>query len=101
MTTAMGSDQLAVTIAIRQALLNEGYEWVVDIDIEQFFDKVNHDKLIQILREQEMTATKSDPEILESRSNGKRVGESDNHGRATRRTTFRRVFQCLPSTANI
>lgn len=40
--------------AIRQALcyLNDGYEWVVDIDIEQFFDKVNHDKLIQILREQ-------------------------------------------------
>lgn len=40
--------------AIGQALgyLNEGYEWVIDIDIEQFFDKVNHDKLIQILREQ-------------------------------------------------
>lgn len=40
--------------AIRQALcyLNDGYEWLVDIDIEQFFDKVNHDKLIQILREQ-------------------------------------------------
>lgn len=40
--------------AIMQALkyLNSGYEWVIDIDIEQFFDKVNHDKLIQILREQ-------------------------------------------------
>ena len=40
--------------AIKQALeyLNAGYEWVIDIDIEQFFDKVNHDKLIQILREQ-------------------------------------------------
>ena len=40
--------------AIRQALcyLNDGYEWVVDIDIEQFFDRVNHDKLIQVLREQ-------------------------------------------------
>ena len=40
--------------AIKQALeyLNEGYEWVIDIDIEQFFDKVNHDKLIQILRGQ-------------------------------------------------
>lgn len=36
--------------AIKQALeyLNSGYEWVIDIDIEQFFDKVNHDKLIQI-----------------------------------------------------
>ena len=40
--------------AIKQALiyLNQGNEWVIDIDIEQFFDKVNHDKLIQILREQ-------------------------------------------------
>lgn len=40
--------------AIKQALeyLNDGYEWVIDIDIEQFFDKVNHDRLIQILREQ-------------------------------------------------
>jgi group II intron reverse transcriptase/maturase len=40
--------------AIKQALeyLNSGYEWVIDIDIEQFFDKVNHDKLIQILREE-------------------------------------------------
>ena len=40
--------------AIRQApcYLNKRYEWGVDIDIEQFFEKVNHDKLIQILREQ-------------------------------------------------
>ncbi|MDF9867275.1 RNA-directed DNA polymerase, partial [Bacilli bacterium PM5-3] len=40
--------------AINQALnyLNKGSEWIIDIDIEQFFDKVNHDKLIQILREQ-------------------------------------------------
>lgn len=40
--------------AINKALeyVNEGYEWVIDIDIEKFFDKVNHDKLIQILRQQ-------------------------------------------------
>lgn len=39
--------------AINEALLhlNEGYEWVVDLDIEKFFDKVNHDKLISIIRE--------------------------------------------------
>ena len=34
--------------AINQALkyLNEGYEWIIDFDIEKFFDRVNHDKLI-------------------------------------------------------
>jgi len=37
--------------------LNDGYEWVIDIDIEQFFDKVNHDKLIQVLREQVKDST--------------------------------------------
>lgn len=39
--------------AIAEALvyLNEGYEWVIDLDIEKYFDTVNHDKLISILRE--------------------------------------------------
>ena len=39
--------------AIEEALgyLNEGYEWVIDIDIEKYFDTVNHDKLVSILRE--------------------------------------------------
>lgn len=40
--------------AVFQALdyLNQGYTWVVDLDIEKFFDMVNHDKLISIIREQ-------------------------------------------------
>lgn len=40
--------------AMEEALgyLNEGYEWVVDFDIKKFFDTVNHDKLISIIREQ-------------------------------------------------
>ena len=37
--------------------LNEGYEWIVDLDIEKFFDTVNHDKLISILRENVNDAT--------------------------------------------
>ena len=39
--------------AMEQALayLNSGYEWVIDLDIEKYFDTVNHDKLISILRE--------------------------------------------------
>ena len=40
-------------MAIEKALeyLNNGCEWVVDLDIEKYFDTVNHDKLISILRE--------------------------------------------------
>ena len=39
--------------AMEQALeyLNAGCEWVIDLDIEKYFDTVNHDKLISILRE--------------------------------------------------
>ena len=29
--------------------LNDGYEWIVDIDLEKFFDTVNQDKLINII----------------------------------------------------
>ncbi len=37
--------------AINQALvyINEGYKIVVDIDLEKFFDRVNHDKLMHLL----------------------------------------------------
>jgi Reverse transcriptase (RNA-dependent DNA polymerase). len=33
------------------SFLNQGFEWVIDLDIEKYFDTVNHDKLISILRE--------------------------------------------------
>lgn len=38
-------------MAIEKALeyMNQYREWIVDIDLEKFFDKVNHDKLIQIV----------------------------------------------------
>ena len=29
-----------------QVYINEGYGWVLDIDLEKFFDRVNHDKLM-------------------------------------------------------
>jgi RNA-directed DNA polymerase len=37
--------------AIEQAskFVQEGKEWVVDIDLEKFFDKINHDRLMQRL----------------------------------------------------
>lgn len=37
--------------AIREAkgYIEEGYRWVVDMDLEKFFDKVNHDRLMSTL----------------------------------------------------
>lgn len=39
--------------AIEQVLeyLDDGYQWVIDLDIEKYFDTINHDKLISIIRE--------------------------------------------------
>ena len=38
-------------MAIAQGLkdMNEGYRWIVDIDLEKFFDTVNHDRLINLV----------------------------------------------------
>lgn len=38
-------------MAIIKALeyMNDGFQWVVDIDLEKFFDTVNHDKLISLV----------------------------------------------------
>jgi RNA-directed DNA polymerase len=33
-------------VAQAQQYMAEGYRWVVDLDLEKFFDRVNHDKLI-------------------------------------------------------
>ncbi len=32
-----------------QMNLNEGYEWVIELDLEKFLDRVNHDKLMGLL----------------------------------------------------
>ena len=38
-------------MAILKALefMNDGYQWVVNIDLEKFFDNVNHDKMISLI----------------------------------------------------
>ena len=46
-------------IAQAQIYIEEGYRFVVDIDLEQFFDRVNHDKLMS-----EMAKRISDKRIL-------------------------------------
>lgn len=48
--------------AVRQArsYIKQGYRWVIDIDLEKFFDKVNHDRLMRKLSQQI-----DDPRVLQ------------------------------------
>ena len=41
------SCEMAVTKALEY--FNDGYDWIVDIDLEKFFDNVCHDKLISLI----------------------------------------------------
>src|SRR6478752_6049155 len=36
-------------VLLAQSYLNEGKTWVIEFDLENFFDKVNHDRLMSIL----------------------------------------------------
>ena len=36
-------------VARAQEYLREGYGWVVDLDLEKFFDQVNHDRLMAVI----------------------------------------------------
>jgi RNA-directed DNA polymerase len=36
-------------VKLAQSYIRKGYRWVVDIDLEKFFDKVNHDRLMTTL----------------------------------------------------
>ena len=40
-------------------IMNDGYEWIVNIDLERFFDTVHHDRLMNII-----SRTVSDGEVI-------------------------------------
>jgi group II intron reverse transcriptase/maturase len=41
------SCEMAITRSLE--LINDGYDWIVDIDLERFFDTVHHDRLMNII----------------------------------------------------
>lgn len=44
--TASVRNEAVTAIAEARTHLEEGHEWVVDIDLEKFFDQVNHECLL-------------------------------------------------------
>jgi RNA-directed DNA polymerase len=55
-TFSAGSDGFRPGRSAHQAIarapqdLQEGYPWVGDLDLEKFFDRVNHDKLMRLIK---------------------------------------------------
>ena len=73
----------------------EGRRWVVDLDLEKFFDRVNHDVLMaRVVREGEgRTGVEADPALSGSGTDGRRGGECANGRHAARRATVAAVVQ--------
>ena len=67
--------------------LNDGYDWIVDIDLEKFFDTVNQDRLITIIRRtiKDGDVVSLIKKVSKCRSNGKRSIKTNKTRNATRR----------------
>ena len=61
-----------------QKYIADGYRWVVDLDLEKFFDRVNHDKLMAKIAERvsDKRMLKLIRTFLAGRCDGRRTGES-------------------------
>jgi hypothetical protein len=71
---------------------------VVDLDLEKFFDTVNHDLLIKMVREtvSEEAIITLIKEVLEKRGDGGRTGQPERAGDAAGREPIAVVEQHIP-----
>ena len=74
-------------MAQAQAYIAEGYGFTVDMDLEKFFDRVNHDMLDGSYRQAggRQATAQTHSGVLERRGDGERAGESVGRGHAARR----------------
>jgi len=77
-------------VAQAQQYIAEGHGWCVDLDLEKFFDRVNHDKLTgQIAkRVEDKRLLKLIRAFLKAGVMEKRVGQPKRGGDSARGTTF-------------
>ena len=66
-------------MAQAQQYIAQGYEWVIDLDLEKFFDLVNHDKLMgQIAKRiEDKRLLKLIRALLNARGDGERTGQPE------------------------
>jgi RNA-directed DNA polymerase len=65
-------------VAQAQQYIAEGHGWCVDLDLEKFFDRVNHDKLMGQIAKR----------VEECRGDGERVGQPERGRDSARWSTF-------------
>ena len=77
-------------VAQAQHYIAKGYSWVVDLDLEKFFDRVNHDKLMgQIIqRVEDERLWKLIRAFFKCRGDGERVGQPKRGRDSARGPTF-------------
>jgi RNA-directed DNA polymerase len=77
-------------VAQAQRYIAEGHGWCVDLDLEKFFDRVNHDKLMGQIAQtgRGQAAAETHPGILECRGDGERVGQPERRRDSARRSPF-------------
>ena len=65
-------------VAKAQQYIAAGRAWVVDLDLEKFFDRVNHDRLMKslALRVADKLDASVDRRVLEGGCDGERAGGS-------------------------
>lgn len=82
-------------VAQAQQYIVAGYSWVVDLDLEKFFDRVNHDKLMGAGRQTSrgQAAVEAHPVVLERRGDGEWTGQPKCGRNSARRSAFATVVQ--------
>jgi RNA-directed DNA polymerase len=82
-------------VAAAQQHVADGYRWVVDIDLEKFFDRVNHDRLMAAVarRVQDKRLLRLIRAFLKRRGDGERAGQGDRRGHAARRAALAAAVQ--------
>ena len=100
-STATASDRDAARTtrcARRSGTSRSGRRWVVDVDLEKFFDRVNHDVLMGRLakRIDGQAAAGADPPLPRRRDHGGRGGDGAARGDAARRSALAAAGERAP-----
>ena len=77
--------------------VNDGYSFVVDVDLKSYFDTISHELLLRVggTAGRRRSSSTPDPRLVESRSHGGRQGDASRPGFSSGRGDF---ADCCPTS---